>query len=186
MNSYISLLRGINVGGKKIIKMAELVILYESLELKNVKTYVQSGNIIFCTSRISKNGLKSIIEKKIYDNFQFHVPVIILSKIDLKEVIEQCPFVTSEFDKNKIYISFLERIPEQKLIESIIKMSVNSEKFAIIQNIIYFFCPDGYGRARFNNNFFESKLKVKATTRNWKTANRLLEMINDIQCEKRK
>lgn len=186
MNDYISLLRGINVGGKNIIKMAGLVNLYESLDFKNVNTYMQSGNIVFSTSIKSKSNLKSIIKKRIYDNFQLHVPLIILSESDLKKVIDHCPFVTSEFDKTKVYITFLERIPEQNLIDSLIKMSTNSEKFTIIKKIIYLFCSDGYGRTRFNNNFFESKLNVKATTRNWKTANRLLEMINDIKCKQRR
>ncbi|MCE5213283.1 MAG: DUF1697 domain-containing protein [Methanobacterium sp.] len=175
MNYYISLLRGVNVGGHKI-KMTQLKELYESLQLKEVKTYIQSGNVIFTTEDDNIFHLKNELERELERVFNFHIPLIIITRNELKMVIENNPF--SNEDPSKLYVTFL-LDPSFDISEiEMEKIEDNAEKYFPGKKEIYLFLPNGYGRARLTNNFFEKELKVPATTRNWKTINKLYELIS--------
>ena len=174
MTTYISMLRGINVSGQKKIAMAELKKLYESLGFKNVQTYIQSGNVIFEYSDANLSKLISKIEKKIKEYFGFDVLVLIRTKDEFQKLIENTPF--SKKDNNKLHVTFLSSIPTDSPIEEINKVKYKSEEFFISGKEIYLFCPNGYGKSKLSNNFFERKLKLSATTRNWKTITKLLEI----------
>ena len=182
MYRFLSLLRGINVGGKKIFTMAELVSLYESLGFSQIKSYVQSGNILFCSPQKNKDRLKTLIERKISEKFGCSIPVIIKTADELSDVISKIPFDTKRVDASKIYITYLEQIPDKTLVEDILKLSSIEDNFVILNNVIYLHCSNSYGITKFNNNFFERKLKVKATSRNLRTSTKLLELINEIEC----
>jgi uncharacterized protein (DUF1697 family) len=173
MSKYISLLRGVNVGGRKII-MGELQELYESLDLKEVKTYIQSGNVIFKSSDKNISKLRKEIEKEIENTFNFPVSIILMTYDELKKVVENNPYLNE--DTRHIYITFLFEFPIDVPYQEMILIKDESEKFSINHRVIYLFLPQGYGRTKLNNNFFERKLGVPATTRNWKTTKRLLEL----------
>lgn len=185
MQKYISLLRGINVSGQKKIKMADLKIHFESIGFSNIKTYIQSGNIIFCSNINNTSKIKESIEKKILDVYNFSVPVMVLTKSKIEKTIIDNPFNTNKIDLSKLAITFLDAIPKNKSIENIEKFQDKNEEFIISDNVIYFYCPIGFGKTKLTNNFFEKKLKVTATSRNWKTTNKLLEMINETECGKK-
>ncbi|MCH7827061.1 MAG: DUF1697 domain-containing protein [Bacteroidetes bacterium] len=174
MTVYISMLRGINVSGQKKIKMDELKKLYESLGFKNIKTYIQSGNVIFDFSDTNISKLINKIELKIKKSFSYDVPVLIKTKNDLQKLIANNPFVKK--DSSKLYVTFLSDTPIQSPIDEITKIKDKSEEFIISRKEIYLFYPNGYGRSKLTNNYFERKLKLSATTRNWKTVNKLLEL----------
>ncbi len=171
MNRYISLLRGINVSGQKKIKMDDLKGLYDSLGFKDVHTYIQSGNVIFTSSESNTLKLSAEIEKKIQRTFNFDVVVFIRTEQEWKKLIAKNPF--AEGEESRLYLTFLSDRPGNIPVEEIDKVKGKSEEFLISGREIYLYCPDGYGRTKLSNNFFERKLKVQATSRNWKTVKAL-------------
>ena len=172
MKTHISLLRGINVSGQKKVKMEELKKLYESLGFKDVQAYIQSGNVVFRSSEAG-SILAGRIEKKVREYFRFEVFVLIRTKDDLQKLIKKNPF--SKKDIDKLYVTFLSGYPAMPPLEELNKAKA-AEEFFISGREIYLFCPDGYGKTKLSNNFFERKLKLHATTRNWKIVNKLLEL----------
>jgi uncharacterized protein (DUF1697 family) len=177
MMVYISLLRGVNVGGRKML-MAELKELYESLKFRQVTSYIQSGNIIFKSSNQKVEELEKEIEGELYENYDFQVPIFIRKVNEFKKIIEDNPF--SKEDLTKVYITFLKRKPENLSVNLIDDRKDESEKFQIREREIYLFLPQGYGRTKISNNFFENRFKLKATTRNWRTVNRLYKLAKDL------
>jgi uncharacterized protein (DUF1697 family) len=177
LSKYISLLRGINISGQKLIKMAELKLLYESLGFENVRTYLQSGNVIFDTKLFDKKKISGIIEKGIYKKYGFSVSVLIKTTDDFKKILKNNPFLKSKnTDVDKYYITMLFNAPEKSLLEKLCDLKSGNDEFEVFGDVIYINCPDGYGRTKLNNNIFEKKLKVIATTRNWRTINNLSEL----------
>jgi len=176
MATYISILRGINVSGQKKIKMEALKALYESLGLKNIIVYIQSGNVIFESKETDIKKLTIKIEKRIKTSFGFDVVVFIKSKNDLQKIFSKNPFTKK--DPKSIYITFLSDIPENIPTEEINRVKDKSEEFVFLGKEIFLFCPNGYGRTKLSNNFFEGKLKLSATTRNWNTINKLLRLLS--------
>ncbi len=176
--TYISILRGINVSGQKKIRMADLKELYEELGFSDVSTYIQSGNVIFRPpGRVSEQELSERIENKIKDTYNFSVPVIIRSADEMRRTVEANPFLFEQHGQmDKLHVTFLGEKPPSAEVNALHEMDFSPEKFKIIEREIYLYCPKGYGRTRLSNNFFESRLGVKATTRNWKTVSRLAEM----------
>ncbi len=175
MNTYISLLRGINVTGKKRMKMEELRTLFISLGFKNVKTYIQSGNVIFNSDKADGSSLVKIIESGIKCKFGFDVSVHMITPYRLREIIANNPF---PFGENKACITFLFETPQHISWDELKAARQKTEQFEISEdeNVVYLHCPLGYARTKLSNNFFERKLKVSATTRNLKTLNKLLEL----------
>jgi len=180
MKTYISLLRGINVSGQKKILMAELKSLYESLGFENVQTYVQSGNVVIESEEQDTEALRKSIETQIKANYGFSVPVLIRTRDDFLRLIESKHFRKERSENpTRVMVTFLFEYPVQtRLIELSIPENDTCE-FVIADQEIFLFCPDGYGRSKLSNNFFEKKLDVIATTRNWKTVNALYKMANE-------
>jgi uncharacterized protein (DUF1697 family) len=181
MTCYISILRGINVGGQKQIRMDDLKALYESMKFKDVITYIQSGNVIFKTDiKKSIDEISGLIEKAIYLKDKFHVPLIIRPVEEMFQIVAANPFLDEDGIKtDKIHVTFLSEKPKFINSEIINHLDFSPDRFKIIEKEIYLYCPEGYGKSKLSNNFFESKLKVTATTRNWSTVNKLVEMANN-------
>lgn len=181
METYISILRGINVSGQKLIKMEELRKMYENLGLSNVTTYVQSGNVLFTADNYEIKKLELIITQQIENDFEFSVPVLVLTAGDLKQIINNNPFLADPHkEQSYMHITFLSSKPKDYKKETIESKKQNDEEIYFSEKVIYLYCPKGYGRTKLTNTFLESKLKVVATTRNWKTSNKLLEIANSI------
>jgi len=177
MDRYVSMLRGINVGGNNKISMQVLKEVYASLKLEEVQTYIQSGNVAFSTT-FSVPEVKTKIEKEIKKKFGFDVFAIIRSKKEIANIIKNSPYKPK--DETKLYVVFLSRAPKQIPMEELNSAKSKDEEFSIAGREIYFSCPNGYGVTKLSNNFFERKLKVEATTRNWRTVNRLHKMLSTI------
>jgi uncharacterized protein (DUF1697 family) len=177
MTTYIALLRGINVSGQKQVKMAELKKMFEDQGLTKVETYIQSGNVVFQSEKSDKTGLSDLIKEKINKTFKFEVEVILLTAGDLIKIRDGNPFLNDPSkDIDKFYVTLLSEMPAEDRIENLKIFDYSPEEYILNSTTIYFYAANGYGRAKMNNNFFESKLKVFATTRNWKTVNKLIEM----------
>jgi uncharacterized protein (DUF1697 family) len=178
MKTYIAILRGINVSGQRMIKMTDLKKIIEELSFENVKTYIQSGNIVFNTALWDDQLIGRTISDAILKTFSFTVPAIILEKIELESIQQQNPFLYDRSeDSTKLHVTFLDAVPKQELVAQLKeKAQFLPDEWIIDGKTIYLFCPEGYGKTKLNNNFFENKLKVTATTRNWKTVNELVSM----------
>ena len=176
-NTYIGLLRGINVSGQKKIKMAELRRVLEEIGLQKVKTYIQSGNIVFEGGNIEQNDLQRYIFDAIYQNFGFEVPVLLFNKEEIEHVLNKSPFMDTD-GENRLYYVWLRTSPKHDLVEQFNQHQFKHEDYFVTDKCVYLLCKNGYGRAKLNNNYIENKLKVEATTRNRKTMLKLLEMID--------
>ena len=174
MNVYIALLRGINVGGHKKVPMAELREVLTKSGLKNVQTYIQSGNVIFQSSEENKDKLEAVINKAINTHFGFDIPVLVKSKEEIKAILEDSPF--PEEKKITSYFIMLSETPEKDIIDEISKQIFPNEEFVITKNCVYIFYTLGAGKAKLGVNWFEKKLKVKATGRNYRTIVKLLSL----------
>lgn len=177
MNTYISMLRGINVSGQKKIRMADLRSLYESLGLINVQSYLQSGNVVFDSEEKNVEKLRDSIEAQIESMYGFSVPVLIRTGEDFRRVIENHPF--AEEEAIRVLVTFMYEPPEKSKLDDLSQYEDKVDQFAIGEQEIFLFCPGGYGRTKLSNNFFEKNLGVVATTRNWKSVNALFEMASE-------
>ncbi|MDN3491203.1 DUF1697 domain-containing protein [Winogradskyella bathintestinalis] len=167
MITYIAFLRGINVGGHKKVPMVELRNLLTQLGLKNVQSYIQSGNVIFQSSNKNLENLEKNIQKSILNHFGFEVHILIRTPLVLESILNNCPF--SEEKKTNSYFIILKQPPEATLIEAIAKQNFPNEEFIITENCVYIYYSLGAGKAKLGVNWFEKKLKVIATARNYKT-----------------
>jgi uncharacterized protein (DUF1697 family) len=177
MKIYIAILRGINVSGHKPIKMDALRAMCEQLNFKNAKTYIQSGNIVFQYKQTNTETLEKLISKKIKETFTFDVPVLVKDADELKLILKNNPFVNKRNeDITKLHVTFLSHQPEKINCDKIKEGNYGADEFIISGKNIYLFCPVSYGNSKLSNTFLENKLKVTATTRNWKTINELVVM----------
>ncbi len=175
MNTYIALLRGINVSGQKKIIMKDLKSLFESLGLGEVKTYIQSGNVVFKSS-LSEGVLIDQIQKAILEQYKFEVTVQVWNLESWEKVLANNPYFNNSDEIKSLYVVFLEKEPEGVNWDEIDGLIYKEDEYSLYHKVIYLNCLGGYGKSKFNNNFFEKKLKLKATTRNWKTVNKLAEL----------
>jgi len=181
MTTYISILRGINVSGHRPIKMDALRKLYENLGFTNIATYVQSGNVVFTTKDGSTAELEHKIAQQIEKDFGYEVPVIVLPADKLKQIVENNPFLDDNSkDKTYLHVTFLSSAPGKYDLKAIEAKKQDGEEIHIADNAVYLYCPKGYGKSKLSNSFLEAKLKVTATTRNWKTTNELLRISQEI------
>jgi len=180
MSRFISLLRGINVSGQKKIKMADLKNLYESLGFENVLTYIQSGNVIFDSKENPENIVEKI-ELAIQEKYTFKVPVQIRNVSVFENIIQSCPFPKLDLieEGTRVMVTFLDREPEEPNIALLMDYVKAPERLLVQGREVYLHCPNGYGKTKLSNNFIENKLKVKATTRNWKSVLKLFELANN-------
>jgi uncharacterized protein (DUF1697 family) len=169
------MLRGINVGGNRKVGMQILRERYESIGFNDIQTYVQSGNVIF-SSNANASKTRELIEKEIKRTFGFDVLVFIRTREELADLIENSPFKRK--DETKLHVTFLFEKPANIPMNELNSARRGAEEFSISGREIYLFCPNGYGETKLSNNFFEKKLEVTATTRNWRTVNTLLSMMS--------
>jgi uncharacterized protein (DUF1697 family) len=173
MQTYVALLRGINVGGHKKVPMSELRDLLTNGGFQNVQTYIQSGNVIFQSSK-KASELETEIQKIILNHFGFEVPVIVKTNNELQTIFNRCPF--SEEKKENSYFILLSGIPNEHVIEKTQGILYENEEVVIKNDCLYFYSSTGYGRTKFNMNTYERKLKVTGTARNYKTMVKLLSL----------
>jgi len=177
MAKFIALLRGINVSGQKQIKMSALKTLFEDLKFTNVQTYIQSGNVMFDSKVTNLKRLKIKIENRIKETFGFDVEVIVKTPGELRDALKNNPFLKSKKNNDEgIYFTFLSGKPLIDNIKKLTEVDYKPEEYTIKEDVIYLNFPKGYGKSKMNNNFLEKKLKVIATTRNYKTVKTLFEM----------
>jgi len=177
MPIYISMLRGINVGGHNKVKMPVLRGLLESLGFQQVRTYIQSGNVVFKAGRGSSLQISKKIEERIAEEFGIRVPVVTRTSAEMGSVIDGNPFLKTEgIDLTKLHVTFLSKAPDPAALKRLEPLAVEPDQFRWCGREIYLYCPNGYGNTKLSNNAIEKMLSATATTRNWNTVNKLYEM----------
>ena len=181
MQTYISILRGINVGGNRTIRMEDIREWYTGLGFKDVQSYIQSGNLVFTSDKQETAELESIISRSILNHSQLEVPVVVLGLDQLKLVVASNPFLLQPaISQEGMHVTFLSAKPSQEGLARIMEMNHLPDQFLPVDKYVFLHCPNGYGKTRLTNNFFESKLNVTATTRNWRTLNELIRLAEKI------
>ena len=179
MSKYIAILRGINVGSGRKVPMTDLKKLCESMELQNVQTYIQSGNVVFELGRPEAIlMLEMRLQQAFSETFGFDIPVIVRTDEEWAESFAQNPFLKEEnLDIERLHLTFLKELPKPELLEKIKGYQYLPDRYEIIGRNVFIFCAAGYGTSKLVNSFFESKLKVPATSRNWKTVLKLHDLV---------
>jgi uncharacterized protein (DUF1697 family) len=177
MAVFVSLLRGINVSGQNRIAMPDLKQLYEALGLGDVQTYVQSGNVVFTCQQEDESQLAKSIEASIQEKFGYEVPVLLRSGQELERISASNPFLGERAaDPAFLHVTFFYMAAPVIQLNEMPSPNADGDEFAPGEREIFLYCPNGYGRTKLSNGFFERKLKVTATTRNWKTVNALADL----------
>lgn len=170
------MLRGVNIGGKTL-PMKELAVMYESLGFNRVRTYIQSGNVVFENKPADLRGLERDISQRVKDKFRLNVSVMVRTPDYFRHVIETNPFSTA--NTKRLYVAFLDRKVDDAVPEAIVVGKAPGDEIKIAGDRVYFYRPESYSRSTLDNNSLERHLKVVATTRNWNSVNKLLAMADE-------
>jgi uncharacterized protein (DUF1697 family) len=174
MPVFISLLRGINVGGHNKIKMETLRSIYESLELRNVQSLLQSGNVVFETDRDDQLKLTIELEDVVEKEFGFRPKTILRTFAELKDVIKRNPFTDQDRDPSRLLVMFLENDPTDEAKQALQSMETTPEEIQINGQEVYLYYPNDIARSKLTNTLIEKKLSIKGTARNWNTITKLI------------
>ena len=178
MFQYVALLRGINVNGHRIVKMAELRASLERDDgFTSVKTWMQSGNVLF-QSTLRAEVIDSKIREVLHADFALDdVPIMIRTAREIQETVASNPFLPPKHEAKRIFVAFLDRVPCPNLRKKMGQIDYSPEEYKLDEElkIIYFYVPD-FAKYKLDTTLFEKKLEVIATSRNWRTVNKLAEM----------
>ena len=178
MPGYVCLLRGINVGGHNKIKMADLKEALTKIKLKNILTYIQSGNLIFEGARSKPQTIANKVKKRIFEVFEIDVPVLCVTLEDFQTIARKHPFENKASEIKHLHVTFLREEPQRKLLNQLKKTTADfPDEYSLGQRCVYLHCPTGYLKTKLTNNFFEKQLAVSATTRNWNTISKMNALI---------
>jgi uncharacterized protein (DUF1697 family) len=173
--TYVALLRGINLGARNKISMAELRELFGGLEAEDVTTYLQSGNVVF-ESAAPAPELADAVEARIRRDLSLEVAVLLRTGAELERVVGSSPFAGTVTDPKELHVTFLADSPPAARVDELDPRRSEPDRFQVVGAEVYLHCPNGYGRSKLTNAYFEKKLCVTATTRNWNTVTKLAEL----------
>lgn len=181
MPLYLALLRGINVSGQKIIKMEDLRKRMGDAGYNNVKTFIQSGNVIFESNEKSKAKLASAFEAFLMKEYGYEVTVFVVDKKDIEAAIDNNPFTEGRTEEEagfkKLYVTFLSGEPAADNMEKLRQAPIGQDEIGVIGNVLYFKLFSKASDSKLSNSLIENKLKLRATTRNWNTTLKLLSLM---------
>ena len=179
MTVHIALFRGINVGGRNILPMKELTSVLESLGCENVRTHIQSGNVVFHSTTSDVKQLTHAVKDAVRESHGLTPEVLILSIDDLRDAICSCPFVDGDPDPKTLHLFFLDSAPTDPDSIRLDASRSTSERFQLMDSVFYLHAPDGIGRSKLAATV-ERALGVTATARNWRTVTKLLSIAEDL------
>jgi uncharacterized protein (DUF1697 family) len=177
MTVYVSLLRAANVGGSGLIKMDALREAYESIGLADVRTLLQSGNVIFRSKLTDRQRLAKRIMQEIERRFDLRLEVMLRTLAEVVSIVERGPVLAPHADRSKLLVMFLSSVPDAAAQEALRKWHKSKELkelLAIRGPEIYLYYPDGVGRSKLTNAVIEDKLDTAGTARNWNTLMKLI------------
>jgi uncharacterized protein (DUF1697 family) len=175
VTTLVAMLRGINVSGRNRLSMEDLRALVVAAGGRDVRTYIQSGNAVF-GSRRSPAALATSLEKALEDALGTRVPVLVRTEDELEGVVRANPFVAAGEDPGVLHVTFLGAVPDPEAVATALTRPAGDDEFRVIGRQAYLRCPGGYGNTKLTNTFFERTLRSEATTRNWRTVTKLVEL----------
>lgn len=178
MTTYVSLFRGINVGGRQMVRMADLKALHEALGFRNIVTYIQSGNVVFTSDDTDAARISSQIEDAFAQKFGFRSSVVVRTAEQLDEIIKNNSFRDQpEKEPKWVLVLFLVAHPASTALEDLRQAYSGPEEFHIIGQEMYIYYAESIGRSKLTNTLLEKKLQTSGTGRNWNTVLKLREMM---------
>jgi uncharacterized protein (DUF1697 family) len=178
MQTYVALLRGINVGGHHKLPMKELRSLLANLGLQNVRSYIASGNVVFQADGVDTADLEARISAAINQEFGFGPRIMILTAEELAAAAEANPFPQAEAEPKTLHLFFLAETAEKAELEGLAETAAENERFELKGKVFYLYTPDGVGRSKLAERMGRF-IPVDMTARNWRTVSKLLEMVGE-------
>ncbi len=176
--THLALLRGINVGGKNKLPMKDLVGMFVEAGCRDVRTYIQSGNVVFSADPDAITPLSGIISGHIADRFGYRVPVIMRTITQLADVLHHNPFLEQgSAEDATLHVMFLADSPAPDRIEGLDPDRSPPDAFIVRGQEIYLRFPSGMATTKLSNAYFDTKLATISTARNWRTVNKLFELM---------
>lgn len=182
MTIYLAFLRGVNVGGHRKIPMAKLSAMMTSMGFHHVRTYIQSGNIVFAAGDEHHSAIELKISGRIQAVFGFEVPVIIRTEEAIRHIISCNPFIANTASGTEnLFLCLLKSPPDQENLHKLSEKAFAGEQLIAVDDHLFLKIDGSYGKAKLNNNYIEGKLKMDATTRNWKTMMAMISLAESIR-----
>jgi uncharacterized protein (DUF1697 family) len=175
--TYVALLRGINLGGNNRVSMKDLAEMFVTAGCGGVRTYIQSGNVIFSAAPGLSAPLPSLISAKIARRFGYKIPVVLRTSEQLAKVIRSNPFLKAGVAEEELHVLFLAEIPASRSVEDLDPDRSLPDTFQVRGQEVYLRLPNGVARTKLTNQYFDSKLATTSTGRNWRTVNKLFELM---------
>jgi uncharacterized protein (DUF1697 family) len=180
MPVYVAMLRGINIGPHKRIKMDALRKAFEELGFEQVKTYIQSGNVVFKAGKASPAALGKKIEARIVSDFGFSASVIVRTSDELAEIVAANPFLKQRgVDLEKLHVTFLADVPPALGLKKLAEFTIAPDQSRCVGKEIFLYLPNGFSASSLWKVPWEKALAVVTTTRNWKTVNAIHQMCRE-------
>lgn len=173
---HIALLRGINVAGKNRLPMKDLVALFEGAGCEEVRTYIQSGNVVFRAVAPLAKRLAAQITATIQDQFALSVPVVMRSAAELRGVAEGNPFLREGREQESLHVAFLADVPAAAAVDALDPTRSPGDSFRVVGRDVFLHLPNGVGKSKLTNEWLDRSLKTVSTIRNWRTLLALVEM----------
>ena len=177
MSTYIALFRGINVGGRNSLPMRDLVSLFEALGMQNVRTYIQSGNVVFESRKVVAAELSDRVGAAVNKHHGFTPHLLVLKSAELIEAMSANPYPEAESDPKSVHLTFLSSVPESPDLESLENIKRESEQFMLEGKVFYLHAPEGIGRSKLAARI-ERSLGVAGTARNWRSVRAIEAMVS--------
>ncbi|MPZ19443.1 MAG: DUF1697 domain-containing protein [Luteitalea sp.] len=175
MSSWIAFLRGINVGGNHMLPMKELAALLGKQGLTDVRTYIQSGNVVFRSAKANAPTLEKQIGNAVLKSHGFQPRVLVLRVAELERAARSNPFPQADANPKALHLFFLASKPSSPNLGALRELKAGGEAFELIDKVFYLYTPDGFGTSKLAERAVRH-LGVEATARNWRTVGKVLEM----------
>jgi uncharacterized protein (DUF1697 family) len=177
--TFVALLRGINVGGKNMLPMRDLVAMFEGAGCADVRHYIQSGNVVFRAAGTLAARVSQVVAGEIQRTFRLSVPIVLRSGNDLAAVAKGNPLIAGGADPAACHVMFLADAPSKKQCATLDPERSPGDSFVVKGREVYLLCPNGVARTKLTNAYFDSALGTTSTGRNWKTVLKLADMAGE-------
>lgn len=180
LGTNIALLRGINVGGKNRLPMKELTALFMEAGCSDVRTYIQSGNVLFEAAQALSKDIPSLVSASILNRFGYQVPILTRTIQEFRDIVQANPFVKTGAEADKLHVVFLADLPNGEQVETLDQNRSPGDEFVVAGREIFLHCPNGFAATKLTNSYFDSRLSTISSTRNWRTVQKILELASGV------
>ena len=177
VDRFVALFRGVNVGGKNILPMKELIELFIQADCRDVSNYIQSGNILFSANEQKAEEAKITIPTNIAERYGFKISLVLRTRQQLTAAISDNPFLQESVPEQDLHLYFLADHPKAEALQTLDPDRCPPDRFTVRGREIYLLLPNGMARTKLTNNYFDTKLKTISTARNWKTVLKLSHLL---------